>query len=173
MTHAYFSSVSAHSECSLSWLHADAKSTLFSFSSFCLSLSHSPLQCPVLHHYSAFQNMERKAENRDTYFRLTKKHLQKQLSPFPTEVSACLWHPKTHTQLLSSIGGKSLQSQSPWKMRYRSIGVQYAQIQWVKPLRVSVFSYSEDIPTFRKSLTNFTTVLYGWFLLVGQLKQVC
>lgn len=32
-------------------------------------LSHSPLQRPVLHRYSAFQNMEGKAKNRDSHFR--------------------------------------------------------------------------------------------------------
>lgn len=42
MTHAYFSSVSARSECNLSWLHAEAKSALCSIAALRPSLSFSP-----------------------------------------------------------------------------------------------------------------------------------
>lgn len=49
MTHAYFSSVSARSECNLSWLHAEAKSALCSISALRPSLSFSPEKtCPSL-----------------------------------------------------------------------------------------------------------------------------
>lgn len=51
-THAYFSSVSARSECNLSWLHAEAKSALCSISALRPSLSFSPEKkkkaCPSL-----------------------------------------------------------------------------------------------------------------------------
>lgn len=64
--------------------------------------SRSPHWRPVFHHYSAFQNLEGKTEDRDT--RIWKQPL----NLFHTKVSVCFWHFQKHPQLFISTGGKYL-----------------------------------------------------------------
>lgn len=84
MTHAYFSSVSARSECNLSWLHAEAKSALCSISALPPSLSFSPPKKSVLHYYSqqGWESWEYRHVDLPC-----RKHLWKQ---FPGFLSVCL-----------------------------------------------------------------------------------
>lgn len=92
MTHAYFSSVSAHSEWSLSWLHADAKSTPFFFFSFCLPLTH-PSDALFFITIQHFRTWRGRLRIEMYIFALWKQPL----NIFSTEVSACRWHSQTRT----------------------------------------------------------------------------
>lgn len=88
MTHAYFSSVSARSECNLSWLHAEAKSALCSISALRPSLSFSPPpKKPVLHYYSQQGGESWEYRHIDLPCR---KHLWKQFPGFLHTLSVCL-----------------------------------------------------------------------------------
>lgn len=101
----------------------------FSFSSFCLSHIR-PSDAPVLHHYSALQNMEEKKENRDTHTRLClmKKHLQKHLL-YRSFCFAVGVFCETHTIIINfDWREKVCRVRVLEKARYGSIAVQYAQI---------------------------------------------
>lgn len=114
--------------------------------------------------------MDRKAENRDTHSCLMNHIYNNNSLAFPLSYLLAFGIVK-HSQLLTSTRRKSLRSQSPWKMQFRSIDVQYAQIKWAKPLRVSrlfLWGYSHIKEVIKLHNSPLWKVL-----LADHLKQVC
>ena len=134
----------------------------FSFSSFCLS-HNRPFDAPVLHHYSALQNMEGKKENRDTHTHThthifaSWKNIYKNI--FCTGVSALpsASFVKRTQLLLTSTGGKKFAESESLK--------RHGMDQLLFNMHKSNESGGECVSLTRrifphslKSLTNITTV---------------